>query len=478
MNYSLTLKILGVLVAGLGGTMLAPTLVAWYYEDASLEGFIVSTLIAIACGLVLSQIRPAQSKLNLKSSIGVVVGSWIAFSLFGALPYWFSANLSFTDAAFETMSGFTTTGASIANNIEGLGPAILFWRSMTQWLGGMGIIVLSLAIMPLLGASGTVLYRAEVPGPSSDKLMPRLQATAKILWVVYVVFTITSAIFLRLAGMSWFDAVCHSFTTISTGGFSTQGSSIAAYSSPLIEWGLIVFMFIGGANFSLHYRLFQSRSFKGYFKNREFLFYILLILGASLAISTQIGIWEDPHHSIRTALFQVISIVTTTGYATANYEAWAPFAQYIVFLLLFVGGCGGSTSGGIKLIRIFVVGKIAIKQILQVLHPQGVYTVKIGKTSIPEDFIGSIMGFVILYMILIAVASLALSFFGHDLLTALTAVVTCLGNVGPGFGDVGPIENFSTIADPAKWILFFCMLAGRLEIFTILVLFTREYWRK
>lgn len=325
--------------------MVLPAVMAWYYGESEFKGFCFAIVITLLAGFLLARVKTRNRKLRLKGSIILVVFIWLLYSLFGALPFYFCGVLSVTDSIFETMSGFTTTGATVILDIESISKSILFWRSFTQWLGGMGIIVLSLAIMPLLGASGAVLYRAEVPGPSSDKLMPRLQATAKILWMVYFLFTVGLAILLRVFGMDWYDAVCHSLTTLSTGGFSTRGNSIAAFQSPSIEWVIIIFMFIGGANYSLHYGLFVSGNVKGFLKNREFVLYSLLILLVTMAVSFDLGLFSDTEVHLRKAMFQTVSFITTTGFVTHDYELWGPFAQYILFLLMFVGGCGGSTGG-------------------------------------------------------------------------------------------------------------------------------------
>jgi trk system potassium uptake protein TrkH len=467
-----------MLLLGLSATMLIPVGIALYYNEPDVTGFSISAAITLIFSLFMIRTKTKIRKLRLKSSIGLVVLSWVLFSLFGALPFRLCDVLSITDSVFETMSGFTTTGATVILDIESLNRSILFWRSFTQWLGGMGIIVLSLAIMPLLGASGTVLYRAEVPGPSSDKLMPRLQATAKILWVVYCAFTAGMAILLKIFGMEWYDAVCHAMTTLSTGGFSTKNASIAAFQNPGIEWIVIVFMFIGGANYSLHYGLFVSGNIKGFLKNREFVFYCLVIVLASLGISSKLGLFSETEAHIRQAMFQAVSFITTTGFVNHNYELWMPFAQYILFLLMFVGGCGGSTGGGIKVIRVYVTIKVALTQIAQVIHPYGVYFIKVGKTTIKEELIGKVIGFIILYINLLGLASLILTFFGHDFITAFSAVAACLGNIGPGFGEVGAVDNYFMINDAAKWVLVFCMLAGRLELFTVLVMFSRGFWKK
>ncbi len=477
MNHNFVIRILGLLLMALGLTMLLPAGVAlWYGERTDAAGFGVSIVITLFTSLIMTTRKINSDKLRIKSSISIVVFCWLFFSFFGAAPFYFCDVLGFTDSIFETMSGFTTTGATVLLDIEELGKGILLWRSMTQWLGGMGIIVLSLAIMPLLGSVGAVLYRAEVPGPSADKLFPRLQATAKILWTVYVFFTLALIILLKIFGMDWFDAVCHAFTTLSTGGFSTRNASVAAFQSARIEWTIILFMFIGGANFSLHYRLFASGNLRGYFKNREFVFYLIVIGAAVAGICWEHGFLTELN--IRRAFFQVMSILTTTGFVSDDFELWGPFAQFILFLLMFVGGCGGSTGGGVKVIRVLVMIKVALSQIAQVLHPQAVVFIKIGKTTIKEEIIGRVMGFIILYMMVLGLASAFLAFTGHDIITSFTAVASCLGNIGPGFGDVGAVDNYFTIHTASKWVLIFCMLAGRLELFTVLVLFSRGFWRK
>ncbi|MBF0432637.1 MAG: TrkH family potassium uptake protein [Fibrobacteria bacterium] len=482
LNFPFVIHILGFFLMGLAVAMLVPTGMAWYFGEVEITGFIFSTLITLVTGFIMFRVKPFHKKLRLKSSILIVAFGWMAFSLFGSLPYYFCNVLSITDSVFETMSGFTTTGATVILNIEeDLSKSLLFWRSFTQWMGGMGIIVLSLAIMPLLGAGGAVLYRAEVPGPSSDKIMPRLQATAKILWVVYVAFTVVLAILLKLFDMSWFDAINHAMTTLSTGGFSTRNASVAAFNSPAIEWSIIVFMFIGGANYSLHYKLFVHGHVRAFRKNREFLFYTLIILLATVGISFEMGFFHNTDSALdllRDAMFQVVSIVTTTGYITSDYELWGQFSQYIIFLLMFVGGCGGSTGGGIKVIRVYISIKIALLQIAQMLHPNAVYFIKVGKTTVSEEMVGRVMGFIILYIWILGIASLLLTFFGHDFVTSISAVASCLGNIGPGFGEVGAVDNYYMVHESAKWVLTFCMLAGRLELFTILVLFSGGFWKR
>ncbi len=458
--------------------MVVPVLVALYYKEPDYVPFLISAGVTLVASLFMISRKVKNQKLRLKSSILMVGMCWVLYSLFGALPYTIGGVLSFTDSVFETMSGFTTTGATVLLDVEATSRTMLYWRSFTQWMGGMGIIVLSLAIMPLLGTSGSVLYRAEVPGPSSDKLMPRLQATAKILWLVYIVFTGILAILLRVFGMDWYDAINHAMTTLSTGGFSTKNASIAAFPSPAIQWSIIAFMFIGGANYSLHYRLFISGNVKAFAKNREFIFYLLLVLLASFGVAWELGLLDSIEQHWRDAFFQVVSILTTTGYVNTDYELWGQFGQYILFLLMFVGGCGGSTGGGVKVIRVYVTVKIALNQILQALHPNAVTHLKVGNTTISEDMVGRVMGFIIMYIWLLGLASLLLTFFGHDFITAFSAVASCLGNIGPGFGQVGAVDNYFMIHDAAKWILTFCMLAGRLELFTILVLFSRGFWKR
>lgn len=478
MNFRIVFRILGLLLLLLAGTMLLPISLAAYYGEGSYDAFCYSALLTGVIGFKLSLSRPKPgAKFGFKESILVVTFGWILFSIFGGLPYLYSG-LNLSGSTFETMSGLSTTGATVFTDIEALDHATLFWRSLTQWIGGMGIVVLSLAIMPLLGPSGANLYKAEVPGPTTDKLMPKLQATAKLLWYVYLGITLLQVAAYLAVDMELFDAICHSMTTVASGGFSTKNASMAAYNTPSIQWITTGFMFAAGANFALHYRMATGKLFV-YWKDLEFKTYFFLValfssIIAALLLSSS---HSDIETAYRDATFQVVSIITTTGFVSANYTQWPPLAQFFILLLMFVGGCGGSTSGGVKVIRIIVLFRNAFIELRKVLHPSGIFHMKLGKTPLKEDVLSKILSFFFLYLVTILAVGAILTGLGHDLGTSLSAAVSCVGNIGPTFAGVGPVDNFSVISDPGKWVLTFGMLAGRLELFTILVLFTKEFWK-
>lgn len=478
MNYRLVIRILGLLLLLLAGTMLIPIGVAFYYQEQSYDPLCYSAAVTGILGFKMSLFRPRHDKFEFKESILVVTLGWILFSIFGGLPYVWGAGLNISEATFETMSGLSTTGASVINDIEALDHAILLWRSLTHWIGGMGIVVLSLAIIPLLGASGANLFKAEVPGPTTDKLMPKLQATAKLLWYVYCGITLAQVGALMWAGMNLFDSINHSLATVATGGFSTKNASMAAYSSPSIQWVVTGFMFIAGANFALHYRLMTGKV-AIYWKDLEFKTYFFIVLLFSLLITFLLMMngYVDIEKALRDSFFQVVSIITTTGFVSADYTQWPQLAQFFIFLLMFVGGCGGSTGGGVKVIRIIVLFRNAFIELRKVLHPSGVFHMKIGKSPLKEDVLSKILSFFFLYLITILGVGIALAALNHDLGTSLSAAIACVGNIGPAFAEVGPVDNFSVINDAGKWVLVFGMLAGRLELVTVLILFSREFWK-
>ncbi len=380
---------------------------------------------------------------------------------------------------FETISGFTTTGASILNNIESLPHGLLFWRSVTQWLGGMGIIVLSIAILPILGIGGMQLFVAEVPGPTKDKIHPRIRETAKRLWVIYFLFTIAEAVLLFAGGMTFFDSICHSFTTMATGGFSTKQASIAHFNSPFIHYVIIIFMFVAGTNFTLHYH-WLHRNFGNLKKNDEFRFYAKLIIGISVvvAIALFLNNYAGVEKSFRDSLFQIVSIVTTTGFVTADYELWGLFFQLLFFLLLFTGGCAGSTGGGIKIVRHFLLIKNSLLELRRLIHPRAIIPVRFNNHSVPSDIISNILAFFLFYLAIFVMGTIVMSIIGLDFLSAIGSVATSLGNVGPAIASVGPSQNFSHLPDFGKWFLSFLMLMGRLELFTILIIFSPAFWKR
>jgi trk system potassium uptake protein TrkH len=409
-----------------------------------------------------------------------VAFGWITATFFGALPYLFTGTFhSLADACFETASGFTTTGSTVMTDIEKNFHGILFWRGLTQWMGGMGIIVLSLAFLPYLGVGGMQLYKAEVPGPTADKLRPRISHSARILWEVYVLISAAQVITLLLGGMNFFDSLSHTFTTMVTGGFSLRNLSVESYQSPFIEYAITFFMFVAGANFSLHY-LFLKGNFRALWDDPEFRFYSGVIFVSTLLITFNLSshLQVDFLKSFRLALFQVVSIQTTTGYTTADFEKWPAFSQYLLLALMFIGGCAGSTGGAIKCVRIFVLVKQGAMELYQLVHPRAVVTVKLGGKVIPQGILNGILGFFFLYIGIFVLASLALSLLGADIITSVSAVATTLGNVGPGLGEVGPMDNFAHLPIASKWILTACMLFGRLEIYTLLIILFPEFWRK
>lgn len=476
------IKILSVLMIVISGFMILPTIVAFYYwEESSLFGFGTSMICFSILGFLgyLFTRKRTKNILSIKDGFLLVTLSWLGASFVGAFPYYISGQIPlFTDAFFETASGFTTTGASVLTDIESLSLSILFWRSFTQWLGGMGIIVLTVAILPILGIGGLQLVKAEAPGPVVDKISPRIAETAKKLWLIYVGFTLLEVFFLKLGGLSLYDAVTHSFSTLATGGFSTKNSSVGSFNSPYVEWVITVFMLLAGVNFSIHFRLLTGR-FKNIFKDSELKTYLLItILSTILTAHYLYGFtYSSLSDSIRYGAFQTVSILTTTGFATANYEIWGTVPQIIIFILMFIGGCSGSTGGGIKVIRVVSLLKQSFNEMKYLLHPKGVFILKLSGNAVKKDIIYAISGFFFLYISTALVVSLVVALSGVDVLTSFTTALTALGNIGPGFGLVGPTENFAFFKDYVKWILSFAMIAGRLEIYTFLIIFLPYFWK-
>ncbi len=482
MNYKIIINITGFLLILTGLFMLTGIPFSIYYKSDDINALLISGLGTSLTGFVLWLLSRKNKNKEIGKREGYIIVSvgWIAMSLFGALPFVIHGVIpSYTDAFFETMSGFTTTGASILTDIEKVAPGLLFWRSLTQWLGGMGIIVLSIAILPILGIGGMQLFVAEVPGPTKDKIHPRIKETAKRLWGIYFIFTVTEMILLYLGGMSFFDAVNHAFTTMATGGFSTKNASIAYYTSPFIQYVIIFFMFLAGTNFTVHYYALHGK-FDFFKNNNEFRYYLIFIVLCSIIIA----LIHQPHvefkieESFRNSMFHVVSLVTTTGYVTSDYEKWAPFSRMVFFTLLFIGGCAGSTGGGIKIVRHFLLFKNGILELKRLVHPRAIIPVRLNGQAIGFDIISNVQAFFIFYILIFVLGSIVLSLLGLDFITSLGAVATCLGNVGPGIGTVGPINNFAHLPDAGKWFLSFLMLLGRLELFTILILFTPAFWKK
>jgi len=457
MRYRQIFRLIGILNFFLGLSMLAPLSISLIYSDGSffplLYSFIISSGTGITLFFLIGKINYAS--LRQRESMAIVTFGWLTAGFFGSLPFLFSGSIdTLTNAYFESISGFTTTGATILDNIESLPKGILFWRSQTQWLGGMGIIVLSIAILPFLGVGGMQLYKAEVPSPVVDKLQPRISETAKILWKVYLLFTVLEIGLLFMGGMPLFDSICHAFCTMPTGGFSTQNGSIAQYNNAYFDAVITFFMILAGINFSLHFKL------------------------ALVTFNIYETVYSTISHALRLAAFQVISIITTTGFITANYETWPSLSQIIILLCMFIGAMAGSTGGGIKIIRIILLVKYGYQEIFKFIHPHAVRSIKLGGKPVPAEVLNSIWGFFILYLGLFLLAVIIISLLGLDITTSFASVAATIGNVGPGFGIVGPVNNYLPIPDIGKWVLVFCMILGRLEIYTVIIMFAPAYWRK
>ena len=467
---------------------------AWsfYYDymlgqEDDLIPFIKSIIITITVGGLLALLTRSKYKIALSNRDGfaIVTIGWVMMAAFSALPlYYYGHGFTYVNSFFEAMSGLTTTGASIlghttTSDIESLPHGILFWRSFTHFIGGMGIIVFSIAILPLLGMGGVQLFRAEVAGPVADKLTPRVKQTAKMLWSIYLGFVLFETLILWIEGMDVHAAFCHSFGTMATGGFSTKNASVGAY-SPLIQWTIIFFMFCAATNFSLHY-MFLSKKSPEYTKDTEFKFYFWMIgIFAILFLVNiiQTDLYSFNFDSIRHSVFTSVSLLTTTGFGTENFENWPALSKTLIFFLFFIGGCAGSTTGAMKIIRTILVGKYLISEIRKMLHPKGIFTISISGETVEDDVVKTTLGFYLFYIFIFVFTAIVFSMTGLDLTTALTASASAIGNIGPGLGSIGPADNWGHFTDFAKWLACFSMLLGRLEIFTVIVLFSRSFWRK
>ncbi len=481
MNLRAVIGVLGFLLLVTAGSLLLPVVVALAYGQNDWPAFLIAATVGLVVGGVAMRIGRGAAEPRTREGFAIVTFGWLAVGLLGALPYVLSGQIpDYTSAVFESISGFTTTGASILTDIERCTRATLFWRALTHWLGGMGIVVLALAILPLLGIGGMQLYRAEVPGPVPDRLTPRIRETAKLLWGVYVLLTAAETLLLVLAGLDLFDALCHAFATMATGGFSTRNASVGAYGSSLVEWIVIVFMLLAGANFSLHYLALRG-DLKAHWRDEEFRFYLRILTGAVLVILLALltaAIYVKPEELVRKAAFQVVSICTTTGFSTADYLLWPPVAHGMLLLLMAVGGCAGSTGGGIKVMRVLVLLRQAKSELKKLVHPRAVFTLWFNDRTVSPALATNVLGFFLLFMIVYVGGVLALTLGGRDLVTAVGATAATLGNIGPGLGQVGPALNYAFLGSWEKWLLVAFMLIGRLEIYTVLVLFLPEAWRK
>ncbi len=482
MNPLILAKIISILLIIISGFMVIPAGIALYCNEyrsffAFAETIAVTALFSAAVFLMLRKNR--TDAISTRDGFLMVTLSWVLASVIGAMPFYLSGSIpSFTDAFFETMSGFSTTGASILADIESLPRSMLFWRSMTHWLGGMGIVVLAVAVLPLLGIGGLQLIQAEAPGPTVDRLTPRIAGTAKLLWFIYVGFTAAETLLLLLGGMDLFDALTHTFGTLGTGGFSTKNASVGHYKSAYIEGVITLFMLLAGINFTLHYRLLTGR-LKPIFRDSELKAYLLIFSSATVVVA--FSLYGISHQTVgeclRYASFQTASILTSTGFASEDFEKWPLLGQIILFILMFVGGCSGSTSGGIKVMRIVVLFKQAVNEMKRLIHPRGVFTLKMSGSMVKKDIVYGVSGFFFLYITVLLTVTAIVASAGHDITTSFTAVLTTLGGIGPGFGKVGPADNYSFFEDYVKWALSFAMLAGRLELYTVLVIFLPRFWR-
>ena len=495
LNLKIIYRFLGLTAVLNGVFMFIALPFSMFHQETAQMGILNAGIVTIFMGLILYFFnKPTSTNIQKKEGYLIVTLGWLTLSFTGMLPYLFTGTIpSLTDAFFETMSGYSTTGSSILTDIEAMPKGILFWRSATHWIGGMGIIVLTIAILPLLGIGGMQLFMAEAPGPSADKLHPRITDTAKRLWLIYVLLTFIEFLLLKVAGMNWFDAINHAMATVSTGGFSTKNNSLSYWNAmPMVQYVIIFFMFVAGTNFVLTYFALKGKV-KKVLQSEEFKYYFFGILSMTTLVAVIILFFQDDtlqttvahpevlgatESAIRHALFQVTSIITTTGFVTADFTMWSFFATGIFFALFFVGGSAGSTSGGIKIVRHIVMLKNSFLEFKKTLHPHAIIPVRFNNKAVGQPIVFNILSFFVIYMLIFIVSSVILTFLGLDFMSALGAAASSLGNIGPAIGSVSPVHNFAHLSAGAKWFCSFLMLIGRLELFTVLILFTPFFWRK
>ena len=493
LNFKVVTHIMGVLLIFNGGFMIIPTVLSWIIGEQVTFDLAVAASTSIFIGFLMMFLTKTHDKaIAQREGYLIVTLGWLFMVLSGMLPYAFSGTISgLQNMFFETMSGYTTTGASILNDIEALPKSILLWRSLTHWIGGMGIIVLAVAILPLFGIGGMQLFSAEAPGPSADKLKPKIADTAKRLWLIYFGYTVSETILLKVAGMNWFDAVNHGLSTLSTGGFSTKNASIAYWNdNPAIQYIIIVFMFLAGTNFVVSYYAFKGK-FQKVLHNEEFKWFFFFIAGFTVISAGVIYFYADPSVSsithpmvfgefesaVRHGLFQVLAIVTTTGFVTADYTMWTPFLAILFFGMFFLGGSAGSTSGGVKVVRHIIMIKNGFQEFRRILHPNAILPVRYKGKSVDQKIVYNILGFFILYSLSFILGAVVFAGTGLDFQTAIGASASSLGNIGPAFGGLSPVDNFASLTDFAKFWSSFLMLIGRLELFTVLIILTPYFWR-
>lgn len=481
MNYEMMLFVIMNIARVEGALMLLPALVALIYGENTVAGkILIIAVLCICLGSVFSRKRPKRSDIFVKDGLMIVGLAWVMFSLLGALPFYFTGAIPrFVDAFFETVSGFTTTGSTILTDIESLPYGIHFWRAFTHWVGGMGVLVFVMAVIPLAGSKSLNIMKAEVPGPTMDKIVPKTRQTAKILYLIYVVMTVAEVVLLVLGGMPLFDALIHTFSTAGTGGFSNKADSVSFYDSAYIDGVITVFMALFGVNFNLFYLLLLGK-FARVFKSEELRTYIGIIAVATLLITINIyPMYGSFLTSFRYSSFQITTIITTTGMMTTDFNLWPSFSKGILLMLMFVGACAGSTGGGLKVSRVLLLGKYIKSEIRKIVHPRSIVSVKVDGKVMDDTVIRSVTAYIMIYMSILVVSYLMISLNELDLETTLTSVITCINNVGPGFGEIiGPTQNFSTLSDFSKLVLTLDMLIGRLEIYPILFIFSPRMFKR
>ena len=483
MNRRAVFQLVSYLTLVIGLAMVGCAGISIYYAEALAlrYSFLFAGGLAVVFALLLSWLTRGPVNLSRRDGFGVVTFGWLTVTIFGSLPYLFSGVIAHpVSALFETMSGFTTTGASVLNNLESLPRSIHFWRALTNWFGGMGVLVLCVAILPFLGVGGMQIFRAEMPGPSKDRLTPRITTTAKLLWGVYLLLSVSEAVLLRfVGGMGWFDAVCHTFTTMATGGFSTRSASIGAFNSAAVDWIITFFMFLAGINFSLHYRALTGKP-GAYWRDAEFRFYAILLLVVISVITLNVYVADlaSVGASLRQAAFTTVSIVTTTGFATADFDQWPEAVRILLVGMMFFGGCAGSTGGSMKIVRVYIIVKMMIREIKVFMRPSAVIQPKLGGKPIEPEIIAHICAFFAIFVLVFALGSFIMTFFTPNLETAATSVIATLGNIGPGLNAVGATQNYAAIPVAGQAFLTFLMLLGRLELYTVLILFLPSFWKR
>ncbi len=481
-NKKIIFRALGILLFIQGGFLLLCAAISFYYKEDDSIAFLCSIGATLSVAVLFYyRGRGAKRSINRRDGYVIVASAWIISSVIGMLPYLISGYIEgVSDAFFEAISGFTSTGATIVDRIESFPHGLLFWRSMTQWIGGLGIVFFTIAVLPMIGTGGVKLFAAEATGPTHDKVHPRIGVTAKWIWMIYIGLTLSQAVLLYFSGMGIFDSACHALTTCSTGGFSTKQTSIAYFHSPRIEYITVVFMLLSGVNYTLLYTTLLKFRIKKLCRNTEFRWYISIAVLATLLIAAGLFLTTggNMEESFRKALFQVVSIQTSTGFMSADYMLWTPSLWMIISLLMIIGSCAGSTSGGIKCIRIAIMSKVAHNEFRRIIHPNAVFPVRVNKQVLPDGTKTIVLAFIFTYLVVMFVSWLVLMMVGMNFTEAYGAVVSCLGNTGPALGSCGPAYSFSAIPAVAKWICSFLMLAGRLELFTILILLMPSFWKK